>query len=501
VITKKSVGKRRKKHETPTLRNEPEAGIVRPFLKWAGSKSQLLPVYRGFFPSAERVKRYIEPFVGCGAVFFDVQRLLAPRHSILCDNNAELITAFEVVRDRVDDLIVALKDYAQGHSQSRYYDIRKQQPSDPVAIAARLIYLNKTCFNGLYRVNSKGFFNVPYGRHKNPTILMEDRLREVSRVLQGVETRNQDFREIPGYAETGDFIYFDPPYYPLSGTSYFTSYTKGLFLEQDQRDLAEIFSRLDHKKCLLMLSNSDTPLIRELYKKFTIHEVQARRNINSKGDKRGFITELLICNFSPSQGGLPTVQKPTPGRTKPALHRGDGGETQLASGERVPKDDPHIECCGTVDELSSYVGLARAALVTYGKDPQGLDTFLRRVQHDLYRLGTQLGTRAGERPIREGHDISQEDVSFLDQELLRQDALLPRLRSFILPGGGLIASHLHVARAICRRAERQVVRLNLVEPSSSAHLIPYLNRLSLVLFASARLAAQIASVPEETVSG
>jgi DNA adenine methylase len=497
---KKSPSEQRSKPKPASLHSKSEVVFIRPFLKWAGSKNQLLPIYRSFFPSPDKVHRYLEPFVGCGAVFFDVQRLLAPRHSVLCDNNAELITAFQVVRDQVDDLISALKDYAQGHNSSLFYEIRKQQPSDPVAIAARLIYLNKTCFNGLYRVNSKGIFNVPFGRYKNPTILMEDRLREASKVLQGVEIRAQDFRKVPSYAEPGDFIYFDPPYHPLSGTSSFTSYTKGSFLEQDQRDLAEVYHRLDRMKCLLMLSNSDTPLIRELYKKFTIHEVQARRNINSKGEKRGRITELVVCNFSPPHAALPNVSEPIFGRTKTRLHRGDGGETQLASGQRVSKDNLHIECCGTVDELSSYVGLARAALLTYGTLAQGLDIFLRRIQRDLYRLGTQLSTQQGGKSMREGHDISGEDVSFLDQELVKQNAQLPRLRSFILPGGGLAASHLHIARAICRRAERQVVRLYLAEPPSSVHLIPYLNRLSLVLFASARLAAQLASMPEETVA-
>jgi len=480
------------------MRGEGDDQYVKPFLKWAGSKSQLLPVFSSLYPPAAKVERYLEPFVGCGAVFFQVQALLKPKHATLCDNNAELVATFCAVRDRPQDVIAALHKHAKAHSEEFFYKIRAQQPSDPVAIAARLIYLNKTCFNGLYRVNSKGGFNVPFGRHANPTIVMEDRLLEISRVLKGVEIRARDFRELPDHARPGDFIYFDPPYHPVSGTAFFTSYTSGAFLERDQRDLADVFARLDRMGCLLMLSNSDVPLVHELYDRYKVHTVLARRNINSKGEKRGPVNEVVVCNYG--EGGVTAPKKTTSAHGMVHVHRGDGGETQLASGERVRKDALRIECCGTVDELSSYLGLARAALLDKDK-PKGsasLVSTLKRIQRELYWLGTQLATVEGGKPPREGRPITAEDVAQLDREIAENDAELPSLRSFILPGGGVVASHLHVARAICRRCERQVVRL-FAEESTSSHVIPYLNRLSLALFSMARVACQLFGEQEELV--
>ena len=487
------------------MRGEGDDQYVKPFLKWAGSKSQLLPVFSALYPPAAKVERYLEPFVGCGAVFFQVQALLKPKHAILCDNNAELIATFCAVRDRPQDVIAALNKHAKAHSEEYFYKIRAQQPSDPMAIAARLIYLNKTCFNGLYRVNSKGGFNVPFGHRTNPSIVIEDRLLEISRVLKGVEIRARDFREIPDHAKPGDFIYFDPPYHPMSGTAYFTSYTSGEFIERDQRDLADVFARLDRMGCLLMLSNSDVPLMEELYGKYVVHKVQARRMINSNGEKRGPVSEVVVCNYGGAT--VPAERKksmtPSPAPPRPGLvhlHKGDAGETQLASGERVRKDALRIECCGTVDELSSYIGLARAALLDKDK-PKGsasLNSTLKRVQRELYCLGTQLATAEGGNPPRESRAISDDDVAQLDREIAENDAQLPRLRSFILPGGGVVASHLHVARAICRRAERQVVRL-FAEEAPMPNLIPYLNRLSLALFSMARVACQLFSEDEDLV--
>jgi DNA adenine methylase len=164
------------------------------------------------------------------------------------------------------------------------------------AKAARMIYLNKTGFNGLYRVNSRGIFNVPFGRYTNPGIFNEAWLRGASRQLQGVRIETEDFRFLKVEAKKNDFIYFDPPYHPRSKTSYFTAYTRDLFGEEHQRKLAALYRALDKKGCLLMLSNSDTPLIRELYENFDIREVSARRNINSKADRRGSICELVVLN-------------------------------------------------------------------------------------------------------------------------------------------------------------------------------------------------------------
>jgi len=174
--------------------------------------------------------------------------------------------------------------------------MREKSPTSLAAKAARMIYLNKTCFNGLYRVNSRGIFNVPFGKHTNPGIFNEDWLRGASAQLHGARIETEDFRFLKVEAKKNDFIYFDPPYHPRSKTSFFTAYTRDSFGEDDQRKLAELFRALDKKGCLLMLSNSDTPLIRELYKDFDIREVSARRNINSKADRRGSICELVVLN-------------------------------------------------------------------------------------------------------------------------------------------------------------------------------------------------------------
>jgi DNA adenine methylase len=280
----------------PTGNSEVETPFLRPFLKWAGGKTQLLPQLAHFYPPRGSVKRYIEPFLGSGAVFFHFKALVGSRAAILWDNNRELIETFKAVRDDVGQVIKLLKKHQKQHSKEFFLAMREKAPSSPAAKAARLIYLNKTCFNGLYRVNSRGIFNVPFGKHVNPGIFNETWLRGASEQLQGARIEAEDFRFLKVEAKKNDFIYFDPPYHPRSKTSYFTAYTRDLFGEEHQRKLADLYRALDKKGCLLMLSNSDTPLIRELYKDFDIREVSARRNINSKADRRGSICELVVLN-------------------------------------------------------------------------------------------------------------------------------------------------------------------------------------------------------------
>ena len=278
--------------------DKPEVDVPfsRPFLKWAGGKTQLLPQLAKFYPPKGSVKRYIEPFLGSGAVFFHFKALVGSRSAILWDNNRELIDTFKAVQEDVGQVIKLLSKYQKQHSKDFFLAMREKTPLSLAGKAARLIYLNKTCFNGLYRVNSRGLFNVPFGKYTNPGIFNEDWLRRASELLQGARIEAEDFRFLKVEAKKNDFIYFDPPYHPRSKTSYFTAYTRDLFGEEHQRKLADLYRALDKKGCLLMLSNSDTPLIRELYKDFDIREVSARRLINSRADRRGAICELVVLN-------------------------------------------------------------------------------------------------------------------------------------------------------------------------------------------------------------
>lgn len=287
---------------SPTANStKPAGGSARPFIKWAGGKQQLLSQFEQYFP--RKFGRYIEPFLGGGAVYFhlwNANRISAS--AALWDNNGELINAYRIVRDRVEELVEHLRDHQLHHSEQYYYKVRKQDriaslQFEPVERAARTLYLNKTCFNGLYRVNSKGQFNVPIGRYDNPRILDEDRLRIASKALHNAQFEVRDFRAVVEVARPGDFLYFDPPYHPLSDTSNFTSYTAGSFGMADQRDLADVFAALDAKGCYCMLSNSHTPFVLELYDSFRVELVQATRSINSDASSRGRISEVLILNY------------------------------------------------------------------------------------------------------------------------------------------------------------------------------------------------------------
>lgn len=277
----------------PSLDLQLQTPIATPILKWAGGKTSLLKQFALHFPNPTQYERYFEPFVGGAAVFFH----LHPPRSYLFDLNAELIELYTLIRDDVESVIQALTPH---HNDRDYFEqIRAQDTATLTGAerAARFIFLNRTCYNGLYRVNSKGKFNVPFGRYTNPLICDSDGLRAASRALQGVQLEVNDFETSLAECKAGDFIYFDPPYAPLSATSSFISYTKDGFDTADQRRLADLYRELDRRGCLLMLSNSSAPLIYELYSGFNLYEIAARRNINSRIDGRGLITELLVTNY------------------------------------------------------------------------------------------------------------------------------------------------------------------------------------------------------------
>jgi DNA adenine methylase len=264
----------------------------RPFLKWAGGKSNLLHRLR---PLVTRdYENYIEPFVGGGALFFD----LSPYRAILSDLNTELMNCYRVVRDEPHRLLRLLETMSV--DKETFYAIRRQNPEElhDVERAARLIYLNKTCYNGLYRVNKKGQFNTPFGRYEKMRICNVESISAASRALQGVMLLNGDFEYILStYAKLGDFIYLDPPYPAVGIFSDFKRYTKEFFVEEDHVRLAEAVKELDRNGCKFVLSNAMHPLILKLYARFRKIDVEAPRYINCRGGKRGSVPELLITNI------------------------------------------------------------------------------------------------------------------------------------------------------------------------------------------------------------
>ena len=296
---------------------------ARPLLKWAGGKRQLLPALRRFYPA--EFGRYIEPFVGSGAVFFDLYNAgrLRGKEAVLIDSNADLIGCYEAVRDSPEDVARALDDLAAGHAadpRGHYYEVRDgrfnplrkrlRQSGGGIAysaeLAAMLIYLNRTGFNGLFRVNSKGAFNVPAGRYEKPKILDRDRLLKVSDALRepGVRLVVGSFETARDIATKGDFLYFDPPYAPVSATARFTSYTSRTFGTSDQQRLQEVVVDLVRRGCHVVVSNSTAKEIERLYDGntearaagLTAYRATARRSVNSNAERRGPVSEYLITN-------------------------------------------------------------------------------------------------------------------------------------------------------------------------------------------------------------
>jgi len=263
---------------------------ARPFLKWVGGKGKLLPQIHRVLPDS--FGRYFEPFLGGGALFFE----LLPKSAVLADANSELIDCYRAVRDSVEDVIDALMQhtYDEGH----YYRIRALDPSILAlpSRAARTIFLNRSGFNGLYRVNRDGIFNVPFGRYTNPTLCDAENLRACAKALKGIELICGDFATTVSEARSNDLVYFDPPYIPISATSNFTRYSAGAFGPEQHRRLATVFATLAAKDASVVLSNSEAPEVRRLYSAFEIHSVSAPRSVNSDPSKRGNVTEVVVCN-------------------------------------------------------------------------------------------------------------------------------------------------------------------------------------------------------------
>jgi DNA adenine methylase len=272
-----------------------ETDRIRPFVKWAGGKGQLIPELITRLPKT--FNRYFEPFLGGGALFFALQ----PPKAYLSDTNQELITTYRAVRDSVESLIKALSKHK--HEEEYFYAVRRADTErgfaqwGEVRRASRFIFLNRTCFNGLYRVNLRGEFNVPFGRYTNPSICNAPLLMRCSKALQGAQIDTLCFSEISRRTRKGDFVYFDPPYAPLNPTSNFTSYSKDGFSTDMQIALRDVCRVLSRKGVNFMLSNSSAPLVFDLYKEFKIERVKASRLINSKATKRGQIDEVIVRNY------------------------------------------------------------------------------------------------------------------------------------------------------------------------------------------------------------
>jgi DNA adenine methylase len=276
---------------------------LKPYLKWAGGKRQLLPEIKKYLPLNMNNYVYYEPFIGAGAVFFEIQ----PEKAFINDSNTQLIITYTAIKENVDDLIDLLHYHKKNNDRDYFYKIRNLDRDKEIfekltgiEKAARFIYLNKTCYNGLYRVNSQGLFNAPYGYYKNPVICEEDLLKSISVLLSRKKTRitNVDFEDAVQSADEHSFVYFDPPYHSQNNTN-FTGYQPGGFGNDEQIRLNNVYRRLTKRKVKCLLSNSDTKFIRELYdhESFDLIPVMARRNINSDTNGRGKVNELLIKNW------------------------------------------------------------------------------------------------------------------------------------------------------------------------------------------------------------
>ena len=273
----------------------------KPFVKWAGGKRQLMSELEKNFPT--KFGTYVEPFLGGGAVMFD---LLTKESNLKCnvsDLNSDLVLAYVTIRDRLEKLIESLENHSKNYhkdSTGYYYEVRNQEPKNQIEKVSRLLFLNKTCFNGLYRVNSKGKFNVPLGRYTNPNIVNKENLQIVSKTLQSAKIKIscRDFGSIVKDAKKGDFVYFDPPYQPISDTANFTSYTHRDFTEDDLERLADLANQLNSKGCKVMLSNSNSKTVKKLFSSgWAIKEIKANRSINSNSQKRTGHKEIIIKNY------------------------------------------------------------------------------------------------------------------------------------------------------------------------------------------------------------
>jgi DNA adenine methylase len=271
--------------------------LVQPFVKWVGGKRQLIKEISKYIPKGNY--KYYEPFVGGGAIFFDLQ----PKNAVINDYNSELINTYNVIKNNVEELIEYLKTYP--NDEEFYYNMRESDRKkeyenwSEIKKASRFIYLNKTCYNGLYRVNQAGYFNTPFGRYKNPNIVNDVVLKAVSKFLNenNIVIKSGDYKEVLKGIKKNSFVYLDPPYDPVSHSSNFTGYTMGGFGKDQQIELKEVCDELNKKKIKFLLSNSNTEFIRNLYNNYNIEIVNANRSINSIASKRGEVEEVLVRNY------------------------------------------------------------------------------------------------------------------------------------------------------------------------------------------------------------
>jgi DNA adenine methylase len=273
--------------------------LVVPFLKWVGGKRQIMSEVVEHLPNNISKYKYIEPFIGGGAVLFHLQ----PKKAIINDFNSELVNVYNAIKNNLEDLIFDLQKHK--NESDYFYKIRSVDRTEDfnnlteVERASRIIYLNKTCYNGLYRVNSSGEFNSPFGKYKNPNIVNEPTLRAVNHYLNtnDVQIKNVDYEEILQKADKNSFVYLDPPYYPVSESSNFTGYVQGGWNVDDHTRLREVCDKLDKKGIKFLQSNSSADFIKDEYKDYNIHIIKANRSINSDGEKRGEVEEVLIRNY------------------------------------------------------------------------------------------------------------------------------------------------------------------------------------------------------------
>ena len=291
---------------------------IKPFLKWAGGKGQLIEKIERFYPFDKKINKYAEPFIGGGAVLFDILNKFELEKIYISDVNLELLNCYKVIKEKVQELINELKRFENEflvkvkEDRKEYYYTKREQfnklklenNNEEVKRAALMIFLNRTCFNGLYRVNKKGLFNVPMGDYKNPKICDEENLINISKKLKNVDIIYGDYKKSYDFIDENTFVYFDPPYRPLNQTSSFTSYTEYTFGDKEQIELSEYFKLLNEKGAKLLLSNSDPKneniednFFDDLYKEFDINRIEASRAINSNGGKRGKINEILVSNM------------------------------------------------------------------------------------------------------------------------------------------------------------------------------------------------------------
>lgn len=295
-----------------------------PFLKWAGGKGRMLSMLKGLLPSGVEVLRHVEPFAGSASLFFGLEA----RRALLADVNDKLIGTYISVRDELSSVLAHLEELEARHSSRFFYDVRERFNRRLGACAAEraawFIYLNKTCFNGLYRVNRRGEFNVPFGRYARPRIVDRLRLESARARLQTIELRSASFEETLADVGAGDFVYLDPPYVGTSATANFTSYSRAGFGAAQHEALAALFNELDRRGARVMASNSDTPLVRALYREWPQHSVQVRRSVSCAIGNRGEAAELIITNYVTAHRAAcrstPPLAAPTSSRTAGGSH-------------------------------------------------------------------------------------------------------------------------------------------------------------------------------------